>query len=305
MMCSRIAATWASRRSSGRVSVADSADRQHRSRLKSTPTSASSCTTSIPALGSTIRHEHAVGQRPARHQHVDASAQLGIPLPPLPEQRAIAHILGTLDDKIELNRRMNETLEAMARALFKSWFVDFDPVRAKAEGRDPGLPKPLADLFPARLVDSELGEIPEGWRPMPLGDVLSNESERRIGDTDAPDVLPPPMRAVGELRSDRFTKKLAQSNARRQGRTEGLRWFLRLSRRVLNLYRSMDAEMRSLEASAPAYRVVRDRQEHVLNSDLLERVDANQVHTNTCLQRRIGQFVAKVSLSPRGLLHRF
>ena len=79
------------------------------------------------------------------------------------EQRAIAHILGTLDDKIELNRRMSETLEAMARALFKSWFVDFDPVRAKAEGRDPGLPKPLADLFPARLVASELGEIPEGW----------------------------------------------------------------------------------------------------------------------------------------------
>ena len=84
-------------------------------------------------------------------------------LPPLPEQRAIAHILGTLDDKIELNRRMNETLEAMARALFKSWFVDFDPVRAKAEGRDPGLPQPLADLFPDRFEDSELGEIPAGW----------------------------------------------------------------------------------------------------------------------------------------------
>jgi hypothetical protein len=86
-----------------------------------------------------------------------------IPVPPIPEQRAIAHILGTLDDKIELNRRMSETLEAMARALFKSWFVDFDPVRAKMEGRDPGLPQALADLFPARLVDSELGEIPEGW----------------------------------------------------------------------------------------------------------------------------------------------
>ncbi len=85
-------------------------------------------------------------------------------LPPLPEQRAIAHILGTLDDKIELNRRMNETLEAMARALFKSWFVDFDPVRAKAEGRDPGLPQPLADLFPDSFEDSELGEIPRGWR---------------------------------------------------------------------------------------------------------------------------------------------
>ncbi len=79
------------------------------------------------------------------------------------EQSAIAHILGTLDDKIELNRRMNETLEAMARALFKSWFVDFDPVRAKADGRDPGLPKPIADLFPDRLLNSELGEIPEGW----------------------------------------------------------------------------------------------------------------------------------------------
>src|SRR5690606_9370337 len=95
--------------------------------------------------------------------YVSLTSQRGlvILLPPISEQRAIAHILGTLDDKIELNRRMSETLEAMARALFKSWFVDFDPVRAKAEGRDPGLPKPLADLFPARLVDSELGEIPE------------------------------------------------------------------------------------------------------------------------------------------------
>ena len=72
-------------------------------------------------------------------------------LPPIREQRAIAHILGTLDDKIDLNRRMNETLEAMARAIFKSWFVDFDPVRAKAEGRDPGLPKHIADLFPDRV----------------------------------------------------------------------------------------------------------------------------------------------------------
>jgi type I restriction enzyme S subunit len=89
-------------------------------------------------------------------------------LPSLSEQRAIAHILGTLDDKIELNRRMNETLEAMARALFKSWFVDFDPVRAKAKGRDPGLPKPLADLFPDSFEDSELGEIPKGWGVGPI-----------------------------------------------------------------------------------------------------------------------------------------
>ncbi len=91
-------------------------------------------------------------------------ARLQIPLPSVDEQRAIAHILGTLDDKIELNRRMNETLEAIARALFKSWFVDFDPVRAKTEGRDPGLPAHLADLFPDSFEDSELGEIPRGWR---------------------------------------------------------------------------------------------------------------------------------------------
>ena len=72
---------------------------------------------------------------------------LDVPVPPLAEQRAIAHILGTLDDKIELIRRMNATLEAMARALFRSWFVDFDPVRAKMEGRDTGLPRRIADLF--------------------------------------------------------------------------------------------------------------------------------------------------------------
>ena len=102
---------------------------------------------------------------------------LEVPLPPLSEQRAIAHVLGTLDDKIELNRRMNETLEAMARALFKSWFVDFEPVRAKMEGRWhrgeslPGLPAEHYDLFPDRLVNSELGEIPEGWGVKALGDV--------------------------------------------------------------------------------------------------------------------------------------
>ena len=88
-------------------------------------------------------------------------------------QRAIAHILGTLDDKIELNRRMNETLEAMARALFKSWFVDFDPVRAKMKGRDTGLPQDIADLFPDRLVDSEMGEIPEGWEVKSLKDCMN------------------------------------------------------------------------------------------------------------------------------------
>ena len=94
-------------------------------------------------------------------------------VPPLPEQRAIAHALGTLDDKIELNRRMNDTLEEMARALFKSWFVDFDPVRAKMDGRDTGLPPELADLFPDRLVPSELGEMPDGWSAGPFGNAVT------------------------------------------------------------------------------------------------------------------------------------
>ena len=101
-------------------------------------------------------------------------------VPPIPEQRHIARVLGTLDDKIELTRRMNETLEAMAQALFKSWFVDFNPVRAKLEGRwrcgesFPGLPAEHYDLFPDRMVDSELGEIPEGWSVKALGDELKD-----------------------------------------------------------------------------------------------------------------------------------
>ena len=105
--------------------------------------------------------------------NVSAQQLAEIPYPSLDEdeQRAIAHVLGTLDDKIELNRRMNRTLEEMARAIFQDWFVDFGPVRAKVEGQDPYLPPELWDLFPDRLVDSELGEIPEGWDVKPLGEI--------------------------------------------------------------------------------------------------------------------------------------
>ena len=99
---------------------------------------------------------------------------LEISLPPPSEQRAIAHVLGTLDDKIELNRRMNRTLEEMARAIFQDWFVDFGPTRAKMEGLDPYLPPELWNLFPDELVDSELGEIPEGWRVGKLGEVADS-----------------------------------------------------------------------------------------------------------------------------------
>ncbi len=135
-------------------------------------------------------------------QRVPSSAveRFQITLPPLAEQRAIAHILGTLDDKIELLRRQNETLEAMARALFKAWFVDFEPVRAKMEGRWqrgdvgatgrsplPGLPAHLYDLFPDRLIDSELGEIPEGWESVPASHLIEfNPSESLGKGTEAP-----------------------------------------------------------------------------------------------------------------------
>ncbi|MBW6475086.1 MAG: restriction endonuclease subunit S [Anaerolineaceae bacterium] len=91
-------------------------------------------------------------------------------LPSLEEQKRIAHILGALDDKIELNQRMNETLEEIARAIFKSWFVDFDPVRAKMAGKPHPLPDEVMALFPDRLVESELGMIPKGWEVGKLGE---------------------------------------------------------------------------------------------------------------------------------------
>jgi type I restriction enzyme, S subunit len=87
------------------------------------------------------------------------------------EQRAIAHVLGSLDDKIELNRRMNETLEAAARAIFKSWFVDFDPVRAKSEDRDMGLPQPVADLFPDHFDATGQCQVPSAWQLKPIADL--------------------------------------------------------------------------------------------------------------------------------------
>jgi type I restriction enzyme S subunit len=106
-------------------------------------------------------------------------AQLAVPLPPISEQRAIAFVLGSFDDKIDLNRRMNQTLEQIAQALFKSWFVDFDPVRAKVEGRWkkgeslPGMPADMWDLCPSEFENSEIGEIPKGWKVQPLSDVAN------------------------------------------------------------------------------------------------------------------------------------
>jgi len=118
------------------------------------------------------RQYKSVSQKTDMAEYVSLSDQrsMEITLPELSSQQEIAHILGTLDDKIELNRKTNETLEAMAKALFKSWFVDFDPVRAKAEGRHTGLPAEISDLFPDSFEESELGEIPSGWQCSPLAD---------------------------------------------------------------------------------------------------------------------------------------
>ncbi len=101
----------------------------------------------------------------------DVMKSLPLSLPPLPVQRNIVSMISALDEKIELNRRMNEMLEEMARAIFKSWFVDFDPVRAKAEGGKPyGMDAETASLFPDLFEDSLRGEIPKGWSAGTVGD---------------------------------------------------------------------------------------------------------------------------------------
>jgi type I restriction enzyme S subunit len=113
--------------------------------------------------------------------------QLTVAFPPLPQQRAIAAVLGALDDKIELNHRMNATLEAMARALFKSWFIDFDPVREKASGRGPDLPTEIASLFPDSCEETESGEVPTGWNHVSLINVAEvNPATSLAGIAEAP-----------------------------------------------------------------------------------------------------------------------
>jgi len=133
-------------------------------------------------------------------------SQVCIEIPPLPEQRAIAHILGTLDNKIELNRKMNRTLEAMAQAIFKSWFVDFDPVIDNAlkagkpipdsltkkaakrkqvlekvrQNHYPSLPKKIAELFPDEFEDAEIGPVPRGWRLVPLSEAIEVNPSRNL-----------------------------------------------------------------------------------------------------------------------------
>ena len=153
--------------------------------------------------------------------------ELDIPSPPLAEQKAIAAVLGALDDKIELNRRMNATLEAMARALFQSWFVDFDPVRAKLDGRKPiGLDPATAALFPDSFQESSLGPIPHGWEVCPLSEKIQllsggtpKTSEPTYWDGDIPwySVRDAPSETdVWVIHTDKHVTKLGIANSAAQ-----------------------------------------------------------------------------------------
>src|SRR5207244_9666599 len=99
---------------------------------------------------------------------------------PTDERRTAVALFDAIEERIDVNRRISETLEAIARAQFKSWFVDFDPVHAKAESRNPGLPEYIADLFPNRFENSESGKIPMGWRMETVGEHLANFDSKRI-----------------------------------------------------------------------------------------------------------------------------
>ena len=167
------------------------------------------------STGKIIRDSEATG---VPKTNVTYLREFPITLPLLSEQRAIAHILGTLDDKIELNRRMNETLEAMARAIFKDWFVDFGPTRAKAEGRAPFLAPELWDLFPDALEDKNK---PVGWAEIQLkqlglvitGKTPSTKKPEFFGD-EMPFLKIPDMR--GRIYVLRTSTELSEEGARSQ-----------------------------------------------------------------------------------------
>ncbi len=108
-----------------------------------------------------------------KHIYITRVDKMKVPFPPYKEQKAIAHILGTLDEKIELNKKHNQIIEDIAKTLFKSWFIDFDPVTAKAEGRSTGLPNEISDLFPDSFEDSEIGEIPSNWKIKSLDEIAT------------------------------------------------------------------------------------------------------------------------------------
>jgi type I restriction enzyme S subunit len=190
-------------------------------------------------------------------------SRLSIVLPPLSVQASIGRILKSLDDKIELNRRINATLEGISRAIFKSWFVDFDPVRQKAAGKQPvGMDAKTAALFPDSFEDSEIGEVPKGWATTPFSDLLTPRNER------AGDLVLTEYSSTNEglfPRSDRFKKQLAVSTSKNKVIRQGDLVF-GLSREVLN-FGLMRDEIGSVSGAYKVFAVNAD----VFASDLLEQ----------------------------------
>jgi len=196
-------------------------------------------------------------------------------------QKAIADILGSLDDKIELNRKTNETLEAMAQAIFKSWFIDFDPVHAKSKGRQPdGMDAETAKLFPSSFQDSEIGMVPKGWEAKRLDEVLMAKNDR-CGEMNVPEYSS--TNDGLQLRSERFTKQLSVSTSANKLIKQGDLVF-GLSRQVLNFGLMRDP----VGGVSAAYKVFAV-DENAIIPDLLERM----------IRMRSGYFFNALSASSR------
>ena len=205
---------------------------------------------------------HAVG---ATMPNLNTSIMSAVPfaLPPLAEQKAIAAVLGALDDKIELNRRMNATLEAMAQALFQSWFADFDPVRANLDRvRPAGVDKATGSLFPIHLEDSPLGKVPAGWCVLRYADVLTPHSAR-VGEDSVPEFS---ATVTGlSSRHERFKKQLSKSQSKNK-RIVGGDLVFGFSREVINFGLMREP----VGAVSPVYEVFKIDASKI-EPDLLER----------------------------------
>ena len=142
----------------------------------------------------------------------DSIAHLELMVPPKPEQLAVSSLLDAIEGHIRNNQKMNQTLEDIAKAIFKSWFVDFDPVRAKAEGRPTGLPPEISDLFPDAFVDSEIGEIPKGWEVTNVGEITSKGTLKVRKFSEEVKVLSAVSSGQLRLSEDYFTKQVFSKN---------------------------------------------------------------------------------------------
>lgn len=189
--------------------------------------------------------------------------RLLIPLPSRQNQDFIGNFYLDITKKIELNQKTNETLESIAKALFKSWFVDFDPVRTKAERRSTGLPDEIGKLFPDSFEDSELGQIPNGWICRPLRSLISPVTERQ-GDKEM-DEYSATVTGI-EPRESRFKKSLSKSNSKNRVALEGDLVF-GLSRRVINFGRMNTSE----GAFSPVYEVFRAKPGAPISTKSIER----------------------------------